>query len=48
VYETLKCLNIGGFRVKQEKRKNLKFVGGLRFNGGLLNLFFFSKQECRL
>jgi len=48
VYEPLRCLNTGGFRVKQEEAKNPKFVGGLRFSGELLNYFFFNKQECRL
>ncbi len=40
VYEMLRCLNTGGFTVKQEEGKNPKFVGDLRFSGGFLNFFF--------
>jgi hypothetical protein len=41
VYDTLRCLNTGGFRVQQEEEgKNPKFVKGLRLSGGLLNFFF--------
>jgi hypothetical protein len=40
MYEMLRCLSIGGFRVQQEEGKNPKFVRGLRFSGGLLNFYF--------
>jgi hypothetical protein len=43
VYETLKCLNTGRFTFKQEEGKNSKFVGDLRFSGGLLNFFLKKK-----
>jgi len=35
VYDTLRCLSTGGFRVQQEEGKKSKFVRGLRLSGGL-------------
>jgi len=35
VYDTLRRLSTGGFRVQQEEGKNPKFVRGSRLSGGL-------------
>jgi hypothetical protein len=35
VYDTLRCLSTGRFRVQQEEGKNSKFVKGLKLSGGL-------------